>query len=112
MTIEVTNDFAEINLIPTTEIEEITQNIKTILGTAKGTVPLDRNFGVDSTLLDMPINAIQAKATANITTAINNYEPRARVKKVTFDGNNLEGLAHFTVTVEIAESVLRGGVGF
>lgn len=110
MTIEVTNDFTEINLIPATEIEEIAQNIKTILNTVKGTVPLDRDFGVDSELLDMPINAAQAKATANIVTAINNYESRARVKKVDFNGNNLDGLADFKVTVEIVESNLRGGV--
>lgn len=104
MTIEVTNDLPEINLMPETEIEEIAQNIRTILNTVQGSVPLDREFGIDSTLIDMPINAAQAKATANIATAINTYEPRARVKNVSFNGNNLEGLADFKVTVELINS--------
>ena len=92
------------------EIAEIAQNIKTILNTVQGTVPLDRNFGVDASLIDMPISAAKTKATANITTAINNYEPRARVKSVAFKGDNLDGLADFTVTVELVDSNLRGSV--
>lgn len=104
MTIEITNDLNEIALIPENEIEEISQNIKMILNTMQGQVPLDREFGVDSTLLDMPISAARTKATANITTAINSCEPRARVKKVDFDDDNLDGLANFRVTVELINS--------
>lgn len=101
MTIEITNDLPEINLMPASEIEEIAQNVRTILNTMQNTVPLDREFGVDSSLIDMPISAAKARATANIATAINTYEPRARVKEVHFSGDNLEGLADFTVTVEL-----------
>lgn len=101
MTIEISNDLNEINLIPTDEVEEITQNIKVILNTLQGQVPLDREFGVDSSLIDMPISAARAKATANITTAINTYEPRARVKSVDFSGDNTDGIANFKVTVEL-----------
>ena len=101
MTIEITNDLPEINLMPETEIEEIAQNVRTILNTMQNTVPLDREFGIDASLIDMPITAAKARATANIATAINNYEPRARVKEVHFSGDNLEGLAKFTVILEI-----------
>ena len=41
-----------VKIIPESEIEEILQNIKTILSTYKGTVPLMRDFGIDPNLID------------------------------------------------------------
>lgn len=107
MTTDVTVDLKEINFMPATEVEEVIQNVQMILATAKGTVPLDRAFGIDGRFLDEPINAAQARAAAEITSAINSQEPRARVQKVFFDGTLAGGLG-ISVRIEIVESKLRG----
>ena len=41
----VTTDAKTIDFAPATKIEEILQNVRTILGTVKFSVPLDREFG-------------------------------------------------------------------
>lgn len=110
MTVDVRPTLSNVNLMPSTELEEIVQNVQTILATFKGTVPLDRAFGIDGRYLDEPVNAVQARATAEITAAVNSQEPRARVKKILFTGG-LDGRLDITVRIEIIESRLRGGVG-
>lgn len=109
MTTDVIVDLRDVNLMPATELEEIAQNVKMILATQKFTVPLDRSFGIDGKFLDEPINAAQARAAAEITSAVNSQEPRARVKKIFFDGELSGGLG-LRVRIEIVESKLRGGV--
>lgn len=68
-----------------TGIKEILQNVKTILTTMKYSVPLDRNFGITGKALDQPTPVAQAILTAEIVGAINKYEPRVRVTKVSYD---------------------------
>lgn len=109
MLTDVIVDLSDVNLMPATEIEEITQNVQMILATMKGTVPLDRAFGIDGRFLDEPTGVVQARAAAEITSAVNSQEPRARVKKIFFNGD-LTGNFGITVRIEIVEEKLRGGV--
>ncbi|WP_342449203.1 GPW/gp25 family protein [Acetomicrobium sp. S15 = DSM 107314] len=60
------------------------QNVRTILTTIRGSVPLDREFGIDGTLIDQPTPVARAKLTGEIVAALNQYEPRVKVVKVTF----------------------------
>jgi hypothetical protein len=41
----------EINLLPQTLVEEVLQNLHTLLGTPKFSVPLDRDFGLECAFL-------------------------------------------------------------
>ena len=110
---EVTAELNEIKIMPATELEEILQNVKTILTTIQGTVPLDREFGVDKKILDLPISAVQAKISAATVKAINKFEPRAKVRKVFYDNTDREsadGILKPRVTVEIVNENLRGYV--
>ncbi|MBR4384117.1 MAG: GPW/gp25 family protein [Selenomonadaceae bacterium] len=109
MVTDVAVDLTNVNLMPSTEYEEVVQNVQMILATMKGTVPLDRNFGIDGRFLDEPTGVVQARAAAEITSAINSQEPRARVQKVFFDGD-LAGNFGISVRIEIVEEKLRGGV--
>lgn len=43
-----------IDFAPESETEEILQNLRTILATAMGSVPLDRAFGVDASMWTTP----------------------------------------------------------
>lgn len=51
-----------IDFAPTSEAAEILQNIRTIITTTKYSVPLDRDFGINADMLDLPINVAQARA--------------------------------------------------
>ena len=77
-----------INLMPASEVEEIYQNVRTIVTTIKGTVPLDREFGIDGAVVDLPINVAKAKLTNEIFRAIRRYEPRAVIESISFKGED------------------------
>lgn len=73
----------EIKIIPQNEIEEIQQNIKTILSTLKGTVPLMRDFGIDPNLIDQnQTGAFSQKLKNEIITQIEKYEKRVKIKEI------------------------------
>ena len=77
----------KINLSPVSIVEEITQNIQTLLSTAIGSVPLDRKLGLDFGFIDNPtINAVM-KARIFILETIQEYEPRVEVAVIDFVPN-------------------------
>jgi len=71
-------------VIGATGLEEIYQNVRTILATPKGSVPLDRDFGVDQTFLDQPTRTAMTMALPSIVEAVEKYEPRVKVTAVTW----------------------------
>ena len=109
MTVDVIIDLRDVKIMPEDEIAEIVQNVQMIIATTKFTVPLDRNFGIDARFLDEPVNIAQARASAEITSAVNSQEPRARVQKILFDGD-LTGRFAITTRIEIVREKLRGYV--
>lgn len=92
----------EINFAPANEAEEIAQNVRTIIATPKYSVPMDRLFGVNAEIVDRPTPKAMAQLQAEIIQAIRKYEPRCKVKKVTFEGDN-DGKLSVKVRVEIGE---------
>ena len=110
MVIEIPTEIKTVSIIPESEIEEIAQNVRMILHTFKGQVPLDRNFGIDSEIIDMPVNVARTKMTTRIVKAVNDSEPRVKVKEVKFSGDAVDGLVVASVVVELVESRLRGYV--
>lgn len=84
------------------EVGEILQNVATILSTPKGTAPLYRDFGIDTDFLDRPIQVARTLMISRVTEAVEEFEPRARVVRVTveIDKNNTGRLIP-TVEVEI-----------
>lgn len=75
----------------TDEAESILQNAAVILSTPKGDVPLYRDFGLDSRSTDRPLQVAEVMLVADVKDAIERYEPRLEVVRVTFerDGENL-----------------------
>lgn len=76
---DVTAAPALVNFAPATVTEEILQNVRTIISTQKGTVPFDRDFGLDWGFVDKPVNVAQALVSAEVAKQIRRYEPRARI---------------------------------
>lgn len=101
MIIDLTAELKDINLVPATEYEEILQNVRTIITTLKKTVPMDREFGINGDLVDLPIAAAQAKLTGEIVAAVSRYEPRAKVLSVSYEGKEMEGTMQPKVRIKL-----------
>lgn len=80
-----------INFAPATIVEEVIQNVQTIMTTPKYSVLLFREFGTSATYLDAPMNVAKAQLAAELAVNIPLYEPRAKVQKITWTGNGLTG---------------------
>jgi len=86
-------------------IEEIAQNIWLILNTPKGTVPLDRKFGIDWALIDKPYPQAIQLLKAQVVRAIETYEPRVKVKQVKVEKASADGQLGVKVLIEILNEV-------
>lgn len=63
---------------------EIIRNVQTVLATPKGTCPLYRDFGINATYLDYPLDVAQNLMAVEVIEAIEKWEPRVKVKDVIF----------------------------
>ncbi len=64
--------------------EEVIRNIHMILTTPRGTVPFDREFGIDWSVLDLPLTIAKGRLSVDYTEKIKRYEPRAKVRQITY----------------------------
>ena len=78
----------QIDFAPASVVEEVIQNVRTIVTTIKYSIPLDREFGIDGSVVDLPINVAKAKLTSEIFSAIRRYEPRAVIESIAFKGED------------------------
>jgi phage baseplate assembly protein W len=97
------DDKPVINFAPDTVEEEVLQNVRTILTTIKHSIPLDRSFGIDGEVIDLPINVAKAKMTNEIFRAVRQYEPRAVIESITFTGED-KGILRPKMEVRINET--------
>jgi phage baseplate assembly protein W len=91
---------------PETELEEIIQNVRTILSTPKGTVPLMRDFGVSWQIVDTLSPELEMKMKEEIYFQIERWEKRAKVRKIKIETSN-EGEVKATVTIETKFGVVN-----
>lgn len=95
-----------VDFAPANETAEILQNVRTILTTLIGSVPMYRVFGLDWELIDIPYPVARALVQSAVIEAIESYEPRARVESVTFDETVpyvMDGILRPRVIVSIGE---------
>jgi hypothetical protein len=85
---DLTASLNGVDFFPKSGVEEILQNVKTILSTVRGSVPLDREFGISADLIDAPTPAAQARSMAEIVEAVARDEPRAEITAVSFSGDS------------------------
>ncbi len=67
---------------PNSEVEEILQNVRCVIATVKGSVPLDRDFGLDPEHLDMPLEVARARFASELILGVAKNEPRAAVTNI------------------------------
>ena len=75
--------FAEEN-----ERKSIMQNIAMLCSTRKSTVPQHRDFGLPMEFIDKPADIAENIAAAEISEGIENFEPRAALKSVSFKSSS------------------------
>jgi phage baseplate assembly protein W len=94
-------------IAPQTVAEEVAQNVRMIVATPKGSVPLDRDFGLDFNLIDQPMPRAKALMDAEIVRQVAKYEPRASVLSIRWEENEdeaMDGRANPIVTIEVTEA--------
>ena len=85
MQIDVSARLEGIDFAPKDILTEIIQNVRTVISTTQFSVPLDRRFGIDGTVIDFPLPVAMARISAEVIRAITEYEPRCRVVSVDFE---------------------------
>lgn len=97
-------DLQNVRLHEDDEVKEILRNVAIILATPKGNVPMYRDFGLDMSFLDKPMNVAKNMAVIPVREAIEEWEPRAVFKDITlFPDKSNPGKLSFTVQIEIRE---------
>lgn len=64
------------------EQEDIVRCLRNLLMTPAGTVPLDRDFGIDQSFLGHPIEVAQNLLAIEVIEKVARYEPRASISEV------------------------------
>jgi hypothetical protein len=70
---------------------EIFQNIKFIVLTEYFSVPLDREFGMDYSMVDKPMHIAEAVFSQEVAMRISLYEPRAQFRSIEFTRDEMVG---------------------
>jgi len=93
-----------------TGIRQLAQEIRTLLATCKGSVPLDRDFGVSWNVIDSPLPEARQLLISEVAAQLEKYIPRIQFKGIEFLDpgieNSVEGQMPYRVTVAIREEFL------
>lgn len=81
--------------------EEMIRNLKVLLSTPAGTVIFDREFGIDLTILDKPLNIAKALLRVEYIEKIKKYSNDVNVEKITFESDPIEGILKPKVVINI-----------
>ena len=92
MELIVSSEARPLVIAPQTVAEEVAQNVAVILATPKGSVPLDRDFGLDFNMVDTPQPRAKALLAVEIVRQVNRYEPRANVLAVDWKETETEAM--------------------
>lgn len=82
-------------------IEEIHQNVRTILSVYKGEVMLDRTFGIDPNIIDQPMNVALQRIKSDIVREVEHQEPRVKVQYVQAVNNGAASAASGTLALRV-----------
>ncbi|MCM1299683.1 MAG: GPW/gp25 family protein [Firmicutes bacterium] len=83
LTVDSEKDYSQ-ELMESDLAKSVVQNIALLLNTKKGTVPMYREYGLPMEFIDKPLPAAQIIAFAEITEALEKFEPRAKLTNMTF----------------------------
>jgi len=96
-----------INFAPANELEEIYQNINTILSTYKASVPLLRDFGISANFIDKPMTIVHPLYVLEVIETIERWEERVVVEDVKLSAatDTMEGSVYPIITFSLRNEV-------
>ena len=82
----------KVDFAPSSVAKEVLQNVRTILDTIVGTVPLERNIGISWDYVGKPMPVAMDMMRVAVNNAIASQESRAKILSIKFDQpeNNIE----------------------
>lgn len=83
------------------ELADIIDGLRFLCATPTGKYPMNRDFGIDSSLTDYPINNVRPLLAIEIKEKIERYEPRVEVSDVSFDYNEESGALTPVITLDL-----------
>lgn len=92
------------------DLEDISQCIRIICNTQKGTDPMRPNFGVDKmAYIDQPISTMVPGLIREMTSQIAMWEKRAEVLRITtaIDGSKITYVVHWTSSIGYYKTVIN-----
>lgn len=89
-----------IDLAPPNVYQEVIQNIAVILDTVQKSSPLLRGLGIPGELYGRPLPVVENLLVGQIYDQIEQYEPRAIIREVTFEEDSLKGVLIPIVALE------------
>lgn len=79
----------ELNSVQDLELrQEILDKVMFLLSCVKGTIPMNRNVGLDPDVISAPTWQAQNLYTISAIELIDEFEPRATVEEIVFDGSS------------------------
>lgn len=81
-----------------TPVEEVVQNVNTLLATEPGTVPFARAMGTPQDVVDLPESVAGSRLQADVIKAVRTYEPRVAIKSVKLEAT-ADGVLVATATL-------------
>ncbi len=85
----------------TEEMKHIAACLRVLYRTPVGSVALDRDFGLDWSFLDLPLPAAKARIEGELIRKTAKYEPRVKVREVSWDYDGRTGKIKPKVVMEI-----------
>jgi hypothetical protein len=68
-------------------LKELDRQLTLLLSTQAGTMPLDREFGIQQNYVDKPPEVVKSLYTAEVTKKVTQFIPWVRVYEVTWDAS-------------------------
>lgn len=96
------SDGYSLSLQQDSELLSVLQNIALLLNTKRGTVPMHREFGLPMEFVDKPIDVAEMIAFVEVSDALEEFEPRAKLNDVYFE-KSADGKINLTVEVDITD---------
>lgn len=91
--IDVSSVVINLNGFPEDEAEDIRRCLETLYTVRTGEQPLDREFGIDNSFLDQPINIAKNLFTLEVIEKTKRYETRVEVEEVEYRFNGAGQMA-------------------
>ena len=91
--IDVSSVVIDLNGFPEDEAEDIRRCLETLYTVRTGEQPLDREFGIDNSFLDQPINIAKNLFTLEVIEKTKRYEKRVEVEEVEYRFNGAGQMA-------------------